>query len=198
MDTSKIKSLLICLVAFFLLNCRNNSTSKENKTLNTRAEAIVSDTSPNFDKILKCKAYSYDEGYFLTADAGCLYQPKGDNTFGNLITYLIPKKTLNISDDNIEMETNRVNSLTVAQFKEDFDIYVYVIDKKYLNYNQTGDPVYYQKEDFAEQLYTYDNQSQKWKLVDYVSITSADHAKEQNWKDGFISKQISKSVVKTD
>lgn len=186
-----MKSLLFFSIAFFLFSCQNGSSYKEKEQVNFNTEA----TAPDFDRILKCKAYTYDENYFLTADAGCLYQPEGGNTFGNVITYLIPKKPLNINDDNNQNETKRVNNLTVAQLKEDFDICVYIIDKKYLNYNKTGDPVYYQKDDFVEQLYTYDRKSQKWNLIDSVSITNADHTKEQNWRDGFISKQISQLAV---
>ena len=90
-----------------------------------------------------------------------------------------------------------MNNLSAAQLKEDFTIYVYAIDKKYLNYNKTGDPVYYQKDSFVEELYTYESKNQKWNLLDSVSINSnADNTKEQSWRDGFITKQVNQSVVK--
>ncbi|MBB5635368.1 hypothetical protein HDE68_001256 [Pedobacter cryoconitis] len=190
MNISKMKPLLLFALVFFLFSCQNTSESKG------KDHVVAEITSPDFDRILKCKNYTYEENYFLTADAGCLYNPKGENTFGNLITYLIPKKALNINEDNSVSETKKVNNLSIAQLKEDFNIYVYVIDKKYLNYNKTGDPVYYQKDDFAEDLYTYDSKSRKWSLIDSVSVTSTDHTKEQTWRDGFIQKQVTQLTVK--
>jgi hypothetical protein len=187
-----MKHLMLLSFVFFLFSCQNSSGSKEKEQVTASAQV----TAPNFDKIIKCENYSYDENYFLTADEGCLYNPKGENTFGNLVIYLIPKKPSNINDDNNESETKRVNNLSAAQLKEDFSIYVYVIDKKYLNYNETGDPVYYQKDSFVEELYTYDSKSQKWSLLDSVNINSnVDNTKEQSWREGFITKQISQSVV---
>jgi len=188
-----MKLLMLLSLVFFLFSCQNRSISKEKEQSITSAQV----TAPNFDKVLKCKNYAYDENYFLTADAGCLYNPKGENTFGNLVIYLIPKKPLNINDDNNLSETNKVNNLSAAELKENFSIYVYVIDKKYLNYNKTGDPVYYQKDSFVEDLYSYDSKSQKWSLLDSVSINSSvDNTKEQSWREGFITKQVSQSLVK--
>ena len=67
-----MKPLMLC-PCFFLFSCQNSSGSKEKEQVKTSAQV----TAPNFDKILKCENYSYDENYFLTADAGCLYNPKG-------------------------------------------------------------------------------------------------------------------------
>ncbi|MGY0035814.1 hypothetical protein [Pedobacter sp. NJ-S-72] len=139
---------LITIIIFSSLSFCSCQTSQKSDSTTGRVTAGARVTAPNFDKILKCDNYSGDENYFLTADEGCLYNPNGANTFGNLVIYLIPKKPLNINDDNNLSETKKVNNLNAAQLKEDFTIYVYAIDKKYLNYNKTGDPIYYQKDIF--------------------------------------------------
>ncbi|WP_326983271.1 hypothetical protein VUJ46_01620 [Chryseobacterium sp. MYb264] len=142
---------------------------------------------PNFDAVLKCSDYAYDENYFLTADYGCIYNPKEGNTFGNLIIYLFPKNKLTISDDQIDSEVEKVNLLSIEQVKKDFDIYIYLIPKDDLNYNPQGDPVYYQNEKYKEQLFTLKNN--KWQLTDSITINNAsEHQKEQEWRESFLQK----------
>lgn len=190
-NRSQAKVLLFVALVPFMFSCQNSTET-------TRKEKVAANpevTQPNFDPVLKCATYTYEENYFFTADAGCLYQPKGANTFGNLVIYLIPKKPVSINEDHNDSETKRVNNLSIAQLKTDFTIYVYLIDSKYLNYNPEGDPVYYQKDHFVEALYTYDRKGQKWNFIDTFRISGADNTTEQNRRAGFIQKQAGQSEV---
>ncbi|MCT2562948.1 hypothetical protein [Chryseobacterium herbae] len=154
----------------------------------TSQNTIGKNTKVSFDHLLKCSDYSYGEKYFLTADYGCIYNPKEKNTFGNLIIYLLPKKKLNLKDSEIDKEVDRINHLNIEKFKENFEIYVYLIPKEFLNYNATGDPVYYQNKIYKEKLFTY--KGNQWELIDSMSIkNSSESQKEQEWREAFIEKQ---------
>ena len=77
----------------------------------------------------------------MTADYGCIYNPKGTNTYGNLIIYLVPKQQINLKDDEIEIQTKSINNLTINDYKNEFTIFIYLIDARYLNYNPKGEPM---------------------------------------------------------
>lgn len=174
----QIVSILLFIAGVtFLFSCGDGTT-----TGSAARSAVV-----NFDRLLKCHSYSYNDGYFMTADYGCVYDPKGVNNFGNAVIYLVPQHTLNITDNQIPDATKKVNTLNIDQYKKGYNIYVFLIDKKYLTYNKNGDPVYYQKDKFTELLYVYDNASSKWNVADSININN-DAAKEQSWREDFLSK----------
>lgn len=181
---NKSNSIIMFILAFLLISCKDKAQeNNSNKSINQQ--------TINFDNVLKCSDYSYDEGCFMTADYGCIYDPKGKNTFGNLIIYLIPKKKLQINDEQIEQENNKINGLTIDNYKQNFNIFLYLIDKQYLNYSKSGDPVYYQKPSYEEKLYTYDGKTNKWIFVNSIKILNeSQNGKEQIWRKNFIIKQI--------
>ncbi|MBV8326122.1 hypothetical protein [Chryseobacterium sp.] len=141
--------------------------------------------SPDFDMLLKCSEYSYDEKYFITADYGCLYDPKGINPYGNLIIYLVPKNKTVLNNQQIEAETQKVNRLNIEQLKEQFEVFVYLTPKEFLNYNEQGDPIYYHNGAYKEEVYTHTQN--KWILTDSINIRNvAENQKEQKWRESFI------------
>jgi hypothetical protein len=120
----KMKQLvLLFIVTFNLLGCKKATIETENSLVKSISK---SEKNINFDKVLNCNDFSYDEGLFITADYGCVYSPESNNDLGNIITYLIPNKKIKIDDDNFENENKRINNLTIDEYKKDFNIYIYI------------------------------------------------------------------------
>lgn len=189
MQIKKFKLLLLFLNIFLLAYCKKNPIEKiEQISIAQKQDNL------DFDKILKCSDYSYSDNYFVTADYGCIYNPKGKNTFGNLIIYLFPKDKLQINNNEIKTQ---VNALNIEKLKENFEIYIFLIPKEFLNYNAEGDPTYYQKERYTEKLFTYD--ANKWKLIDSINVNgSSDNQKEQEWRDVFLKKHLNSNEQKNE
>ncbi|MEW5675959.1 hypothetical protein ABGT15_06560 [Flavobacterium enshiense] len=173
------------------------------KDVESEATEIQQETAHDFDKILKCNDYiiTGDGNAFTTCyDNGCVYDPKGGNVFGNLVTYLIPKDFLffqkhsgYIEKWDYEKLEAYVNRLSIEEFKKQFDIYVFLVDKKYLIPTPGYDSPYDFKEKYQTDLYQYQNNS--WKKIDQlVSLQSGNEA--MNWRDNFVlkkSNEISKA-----
>lgn len=178
------------MITLLLFSCKDNAqTNNSNKTVNQK--------EPNFDNLLKCSDYSYDDGHFFTADYGCIYDPKGNNNFGNAIIYLISKKEQQIADEQVTSETDKVNKSSIAEYKKEFKIYLFLIDKKYLNYNKSADPVYYQKPKYTEKAYKFDDKQDKWTLIDSINVLNESQIQnEQTWRENIISKSDIKKESK--
>lgn len=174
----KISILLLFIILFE--GCKkeqeNNSILAETTTVN----------EISFDEVLKCSEYIFSEGYYVTPDYGCIYNPKGACKLGNVIIYLIPKKKSTTEQD--------VNSLSEADIKKQFNILVYLIRKEFLNYNPDSDPVYYQKDKYNEEIYIYENG--KWKMADSIQInSSSQNDKEQIWREAFLNKMLNNNTT---
>ena len=182
----KIKYYTILLIIISLFGCKNDH-KVDKTTLNSNLSINNKDIS--FDSVLQCSDYTYDEGFFITADYGCIFNPKEKNDLGNLIIYLIPNEKLNIDDNNLSSETERINNLSINEYKKKFSIYIYLIEKDFLNYNQTADPIYYQKDEYIENLYTYENN--EWIFVDKIKISkNINSSSEQSWREKFINDKV--------
>lgn len=187
-----------CLLLFFtfsIVGCKDNKTeSKEN------ADPKNEISNLNFDKILKINEYVYNTsdygGFFTTSyDNGIYYDPKRGNDFGNLVTFLIPKDFLffkqhskDISEDGYEKLETYVNKLSIEEFKKDFDIYVLLVDKKYLIATPGYDSPYNVTEKFQTDLYQYKNNS--WQKIESFIVDSEEkNNKEIEWRSDFIEKK---------
>lgn len=185
----KSQNIIFFLIGLFLLSCKDNAQTNNSQKTTSQKEL-------NFDKLLKCSDYSYDEDYFLTADYGCIYDPKGNNNFGNVIIYLVQKKKQPISDEQISFQTTRVNNLSIAEYKKEFKIYLFLIDKQYLNYAK-ADPSYYEKSKYKEEAYTFDDKQNKWILIDSINILNENqNLNEQTWRKNIVSKSNTKEENK--
>jgi len=198
MKTRKIKLLILSLLTVILFSCENNVAVNKGQVSNHKEIKNILD----FDSVLKCSDYSYNDNYFVTADYGCVYNPKEKNIFGNIIVYLFSKEKLEITDEEINVETKKVNDLSINEYKRNYNIFIYLIPKEFLNYSSNGDPMYYQKESYKEELYTFDAKIKKWILLDCIKINNSLEDKfEQNWRDSLIRKQlleINKNLIKHD
>ncbi len=116
------------------------NSKKDEKEITNKPKA----SSLNFDKILLINEYinnNSDSGSFFTTsyDYGITYDPKRGNDLGNLVTFLIPKDFLFFQKHSKYSENDEgdalkgyVNKLSIEELKKIFDIYVFLIDKKYL------------------------------------------------------------------
>jgi hypothetical protein len=183
----KSKKIIIFIIALVLFSCKE-------KVQTNRPEEVKPQKELNFDSILKCSDYSYDNGHFLTADYGCIYNPDDNNNLGNIVIYLVQKQTQTIADEQIIAESERINNLTIAEYKKEFKIYVFLIGKEYLNHNKSADPAYYQKSEFEEKAYTFDEIQKKWILIDSIKILNdSQNLEEQAWRENIISKSDKKA-----
>ncbi|WP_148639185.1 hypothetical protein [Aquimarina longa] len=217
----KIKFIMYAgfIFLFFITSCKEinkkaNATTnhKKSEQVHEKSEDKVEiKSSYNFDNIIKCEKYGYD-GTASIADYGCLYNPKGNNTYGNIAPYLIPKigikKHLQKVDelfkegdkyDKWEKEGERINSLSVSDIKEEFYIYLSLIDKKYLEHTSNLDASYNIKRSeekdykFTTQWFTFNNSIKSWQLLNSFETSPSTDRKAWEWEQEKIKEVIAKN-----
>lgn len=157
LNVNKIKIILL-IVCVILISCKKNNNSESIKeepkiALNnlTIEEADYSEES--LDNLIKCGEYDLREGFLTIPDNGCLYSLNGENKIGNVFMYLVPIDGLDYikkldsryeGKDYSDIESKRIGKLSVSKIKEQFDIYAFIIDKKYLKYSKNAETSYYQ------------------------------------------------------
>lgn len=190
-----LKYGIIFFSAFLISGCRDNNMGKKENISNQNERVGL-----NFDKVLKINDYTSDisnYGCFFTTsyDYGILYDPKNGNDLGNLVTFLIPKDFLffekhseYFSEDDYGKFETYVNKLSIEEYKEIFDIYVFLIDKKYLVSTPENDSPYHVKEKYQTDLYQYKDNSWR-KIESFVVNSDKDNTAEMDWKTNFIEKK---------
>lgn len=154
-------SIMICL-----LNCK----SDKKNSLNQEDE---NSSTIDFSSLLLCGKYTWNESYFITADHGCLYSPKDENPYGNIVFYLFPKSE-DLGGDQMEIESRSKNYI-----KENYEIILTLIEPNYLNHNPQGDPVYYQIADFWQKIFRYNEAEDQWDLVESMQSPTAEELVEK-------------------
>jgi hypothetical protein len=137
----------------------------------------------SLDNLLKCGDYSYMDGYFTVPDYGCIYQPNAINTLGNAEIYLVPKKRASEEFD-VEKEENKISKMSINNFKENFDIYIIIIDKKYLIHNDKMDVPYYPKYPYKQAIFKWKDGA--WGKITTLSINKENNSEYKNWKTQFL------------
>jgi len=128
--------------------------------------------SSALDHVLKCAYIGINDGYFSTPDNGCIYDNK-QNKLGNGLTYLIPNKPFDIhkmSDNAITNEIRRINSLTATELKNDFEIYIALVEKKYLKMDLNGELAYYPCYPYILKLIHYNKTFRCWCFIKEYNI----------------------------
>lgn len=105
--------------------------------------------------------------------------------------FLFFKKHLKyINKDDYESLQKYVDKLTIEEYKKVFDIYVFLIDKKYLVPSPGYDNPYNLTEMYQTDLYQYKNNS--WEKIESFSVNSDEkEKKEMEWRINFIEKKTS-------
>ena len=211
--------ILCLLISLFTICCKQSKKEISNTSKLTQEKVVEStpntkekkETIYNFNDIVKCKKYGYD-GTASIGDYGCLYEPKGSNIYGNIVSYLIPKEGIKkhlqkVNDlfqegdkyDKWEKEGERINNLSIKEIKEEFYIYLSLIDKKYLEHTPNLDASYNIKQSegkdykFTTQWFTFNSSIKSWKLLDSFETSLSTDRKAWEWEQGKIKEVIAKN-----
>ncbi|WP_134151061.1 hypothetical protein [Flavobacterium sp. 270] len=193
--SKKILSFIsVFLIISSIISCKDNKIEKK------QIISIPQISNFDFDKILKINGHIYDSsnggGFFTTSyDYGITYDPKKGNDFGNLETFLIPKDFLffkkhskYFTKDEYEKLQAYVNKLNIEELKKIFDIYVFLVDKKYLVETPSYDSPNKTKENYQTDLYQYKNNS--WEKIESFKVDSEEkRLKETDWRTNSIDKK---------
>lgn len=171
-----MKTIFFTLLTIVFVCCKQQTN--QDITINSSDEI-------NFNGLLNCNNYSFEETYLVTPDNGCVYNPTESNKLGNIIIYLIPK----IDKQNFNINNVEENKITENEIKEKFDIYIYFISKNYLVKTPEG---YYPNKYYEEELYTYESKVNRWLKLDKIIIKDNSNQKEIEWREKFIKEKIKK------
>lgn len=198
MNLKKISLAFLLVASSLTTSCKDNKTQKKEIVDKPK----VSDL--NFDKVLKINEYVYDStnsgSFFSTSyDDGIIYDPKHGNDFGNLVTFLIPKDFLffqkhlkYIKNGEYESLETFINKLSIEEYKKKFDIYVILVDKKYLIPMPGYDSPYNYKDNYQADIYKYNNDSWQ-KIESYIADSDEKRINEAQWRYNFIEKKNQKN-----
>ncbi|MBH0064741.1 MULTISPECIES: hypothetical protein [Psychrobacter] len=168
-----LKPLFICF-SIMLVSCSVNSPANDpndstlentDRTLGQDKATIVKNQKVSFDSIIKCNGnnlFTFNEGHFYYPDYGCIYSDS--NRFGDIQVFLFPKNNLFIPNKMSEFDSvvDDVNALTLNEIKNNFEIFVRVIDKSDLVFTKDLDSPYYIKDNPKKLVYYFDG---TWKLI---------------------------------
>lgn len=189
------KYSLIFLFISSIISCKDSKGEKKDVLNKSKDSNYI-----NFDKTLKINKYIYgvsDYGDFFTTsyDDGITYDPKKGNNFGNLVTFLIPKDFLffqkhlkYINKDEDEKLEMYVNKLSIQELKKIFNIYVLLVDKKYLIATPGYDSAYKFKDKYQTDAYQYKNN--EWvKIESFIVNSDEKNSEETKWRYNFTEKR---------
>lgn len=180
----KLYNLINILIIFTA--CKNNNDHLKTESKDLISNELIIDNSNSqimFDNFLKCGEYTYMDGYFTIPDNGCVYKSVSFNTVGNAEIYLVPKKQI-ILEKDIEKEENIVTKMSISKLKENFYIYILLIDKKYLVHNDKMDIPYFPNYPYNQLIYKWTNGS--WKNIKTLSIKDENDVQYKKWKSNFL------------
>lgn len=166
-----MKLVKFLVIILFFINCKENDCKVlSNGEVGGSQKKITSETlysNEVFNKMIKCGDYSYVDGYFTVPDYGCIYDPSGSNNLGNIELYLLPKKKLNYNF-NVEKEENKVNAMNIVELKKNYNIYLFLIDKKYLKKSDNRDVPYYPTLPYRQIIFNCNGSS--WRKIKTITI----------------------------
>lgn len=192
----KLIKLLALLLLFTSCKANNDPATLKTKEKNIATKIVVNETDysvESLDNLLKYGDYSYIDGYFTIPDYGCIYEPNKTNKLGNVEIYIIPKERLDLNVANdIEKEEKNINKMDIKNLKNSYDIYIFIIDKRYLKYNVNMDVPYYP--DYPYKQIIFKNINGFWKNTTTFNINNEDDTQYKEWKEKFLDifNQISK------
>jgi|GEM_PF-4578714 len=159
--------LLLILSPLLLISCSVNSSNDQSDSIINDADISASKKNKiSLDDIIKCNGdniFSFSGDYFYYPDYGCIYNEK--NKIGDVQVFLFPrnKKEVLKSGGAYGSIEDYVNSMNVDDIKNNFYIFIRVIDKSDLIFADGLDSPYYLKENPRKSIYYFDN---KWKNID--------------------------------
>lgn len=159
----------------------------------SESSAIDDQVAKALDATIKCggcNTFSKGEGYFNLPDYGCMYSPSAKYNLGLAEVYIIEKKPQSMNSLSEDAQIQKVNALKTDQIKNNFDVYIYIVDKKYLQFFPKGDSPYEAKYPYVQALYNYDNHLNKWVLINQVTVTAQNLQVTLSQRDHFIQEKV--------
>ncbi|MXO05616.1 hypothetical protein [Flavobacterium sp. HBTb2-11-1] len=183
----KLINLIPVFIIIFFNSCNSKNTDNSNtKNLKKEEESVKTSnyySDADFDNLLKCGDYSFMDGYFTVPDYGCIYQPPTVNILGNVEIYLLPKKKL-ITESDIEKEEDLIAKMSINNLKMNYDVYILVIDKKYLTHNDKMDVPYFPHFPYKQLIYKWTDGL--WKNIATLNIKDKNDSQYKKWKSDFL------------
>jgi len=186
----KLKFIQPFIVILFFISCKQNKKSddfliikeKKIKTSKLIKQEVLLTTKNihNFDLYL----INNDEIFY--PEEGLLAYERNED-IGKVSIYFFNKKGAlkwqkkmnDFSEEEVNKELNRIQNLSLKEFKKEFTIYAFLIDKLYLQNTPEG---MYQKETYVKNLYKYEDNSKLWISVDSFAVKiKDDFLKEREW-----------------
>ncbi|MFL1897289.1 hypothetical protein ACJRPK_16415 [Aquimarina sp. 2-A2] len=188
--------LRFCIFFFtlvLLLSCKKASNNLELSTVNKK-DSTITKVKTETEKL----KYSKEDFDFILKDKEDInWHPKGllvmksdylpnYNDIGNILFYTFSKlgalkwqeKMDDYSEEETEVELERIKNLSLDAFKKEFEIYAFVIDKQYIKDTPEGP---YQKETYVKELY-HCNDKDIWRKIDSFEVKKEDNfLKEREW-----------------
>lgn len=127
----------------------------------------------DLDKAIKCSdnSLAYD-GNFHYPDYGCVYGK--DNHLGNVQVYLFPvTDKYRVSDADYKKQdklSKELKNLPIEEIKNNFDIFIQIIDKKYLIEANNLDTPYIIQDDHVKEVYYFDKIQNKWLFLNSTDL----------------------------
>lgn len=192
-----MKRILKAVLFLLLISCKENTAENDIRKSEEGVNAQNLDTIPYsnqlLDSILLCGDYSYMNGYFTIPYNGCIYKPETINKIGNIEIYLMPKKKINEND--IENEEKKINTLSINDLKNNYKIYLFIIDKKFLEYNKNMEVAYYPMFPHKQMVYMYSN---KWEKINTLNILDENNAMYKKVKGDLLRSDLISDTVTLD
>lgn len=157
------------------------------------ANALTVEMEKSLENSIKCNGnvqYSDGGGFFAVGDDACMYNPKYKLSTGIAEVYLVQKMPDHWKILDEGEQERKVNSLNLNEIKTSFDIYIYMVDKKYLQFFPKGDSPYEAIKPYVQALYNYDNRLNQWVLVNQVTVTAQNVQATLSQRDDFIQKKV--------
>lgn len=194
---------VIYLVLFVLFSCNK----QENKIINSEKQTANNTVKieKDLDQILVCDNFDIRDGYYQIPDYGCTYDNK-INKLGNANVIIIPK-TEKFQTNLIESHClddmdclkdvyKNISSLTMKEFKNNFNAIIFIIDKRFLKKTPSLDQAFN-----AEMPYiidTYILQDGEWKEgFQYKVNNDNDLAKMKDWEEKYLRELVNPSISTT-
>jgi hypothetical protein len=178
-----MKIIKYLAISLFFLNCKQeNPKSKINETeLVSNKVSEIDDIYSNesLDLLLKCGKYSFMDGYFTVPDYGCIFKPNSSNIIGNVEIYIVPK-TKSKNNSNVELEESKINSMNIDDLKKNNQLFVFIIDKKYLKHNEKMEVPYYPITPYEQIIFKYEKNL--WKKLAVLKINKENDSQYEDWK----------------
>lgn len=200
-----LKLLFATTIIFFLFSCKN--VSKNSELSNNNIVADAKSQPQSYDRLERSKYSKEDFDFILKDREDSNWHPKGllvlkitylpnYNDIGNVLFYFFSKsgtlkwqkKMDSSSEEETDKELERIKNLALEEFKKEFEIYTFVIDKKYIQDTPEGP---YQKDVFVKELYHHNTNTDIWVKIDSFEVkTEEDFIKEREWSKDILSKIV--------